>query len=54
MVSFKAVGVIGAEARKTIKLLGSGEAYDKDVVAEYYNVVPVVAAEEVPVDDLIH
>ena len=53
VVSFKAVGVIDVEAQKTIKLLGSGETYDKVTVAEDYNAIPVVVAEEVPVDDVI-
>lgn len=46
VVVFKAVGVISSEAREMVEYLGSGETYDKDVVAEDYNIVDNTALAE--------
>ena len=46
VVVFKAVGVISSKAREIVEYLGSGETYDKDVVAEDYNTVDITAPTE--------
>ena len=54
VVVFKAVGVISSKAREIVEYLGSGETYDKDVVAEDYNRVDNTTLAEDEAGNLIH
>jgi len=46
VVSFSAVGALSTSDRSTVRGLASGDTYDKEIIAEDYNTVPIQAEAE--------